>query len=138
MRIRTYTELSRLQTFDERFEYLKLNGNVADSTFGKDRWVNQRFYHSREWRIIRDEIITRDIGFDMGTWDHPIRGNPSIHHMNPLVLDDILDVTDNLMNPEYLIAVSHQTHNAIHYGDKGQLPRPFVERRPGDHVIWRS
>lgn len=138
MRIRTYTELVKLDSLEERFEYLALNGTVADTTFGVDRWVNQKFYHSREWRIIRDHIIARDIGFDLAVFDVPIRGNATIHHMNPIAVDDIVDNTEFLMNPEYLVCVSHSTHNAIHYGDKRQLPRPFVERSPGDTALWRS
>ena len=133
--IRTYTELSRLPTLDERFEYLELGGVIGESTFGFDRWINQQFYRSLEWRQIRDYVIARDEGFDLGS-EYPIHGAPVIHHMNPLTLSDIEEATDNLLDPEYLISTAFRTHNAIHFGDKRQLPRPFVERVPGDTKLW--
>jgi hypothetical protein len=135
--IRTFSELSRLRTLEERFEYLRLNGQVADPTFDDMRWLNQKFYTSRTWRNLRDEIIARDYGFDLGAKDVVIRTAPIIHHMNPITVEDIVEGTENLLSPEYLITTSLTTHNAVHYGDERQLPRPFVERQPGDHVPWR-
>lgn len=134
--IRCYTELAKLDTLSDRFDYLELGGIVGDSTFGFDRWINQQFYRSREWRQIRDHIIVRDNGFDLGAEDAPLFGAHLIHHMNPITLDDIENATDNLLDPEFLITTSLRTHNAIHFGDKSQLPRPFVERRPGDTKSW--
>lgn len=136
MTMRTYTELVSYHTLEERFEYLILQGDVAHSTFGYDRWVNQSFYHSREWRDIRDDVIVRDNGWDMGLPDYPIVGSPRIHHMNPLTLADIEDATDNLLDPEFLISVSHRTHNAIHYGDWTHLPRRPAVRAAGDTRLW--
>lgn len=133
---RTFTELQRLPTLLERFDYLELSGQVGDSTFGSDRWINQQFYRSREWKQTRDFVLVRDLGYDLGAKDAPIAGVPRIHHMNPLTLEDIEEGTDNLMNPEFLITTSLRTHNAIHFGDKSQVPQPFVERRPGDTRSW--
>lgn len=136
--MRNYTELRGLGSLDERYEYLKLTGIVGDTTFDDMRWLNQAFYHSREWREARSFVIARDLGMDMGTLDIPIRGNPIIHHMNPLTVEDIEEGTDNLLSPEFLICTSLRSHNAIHYGDKSQLPRDFVERRPGDTLGWKK
>ena len=135
--MRTYSELLRLDTLEERFVYLSLSSQVGKQTFGSERELNQGFYHSREWRDIRNYIISRDYGFDMGHKDFPIKGSPAIHHMNPITPDDVIQGTDNLLNPEYLISVSHRTHNAIHFGDKSQIPQVYVERRPGDTIPWR-
>lgn len=134
--MRTYTELRRLDTFMERYEYLRLGAGVGDATFDDMRWLNQAFYHSREWRQARNEIRARDLGMDLGAQDMPIRGYPVIHHMNPITVEDIEHGTDNLLDPEYLICVSHRTHNAIHYGDRRSLPTPLVERTPGDTKLW--
>lgn len=134
--MRTYDELSRFDSLDDRFEYLVLNGDVGHTTFGYDRWVNQAFYRSKEWRTIRNFVIVRDGGNDMGVFDFPVRGAPQIHHMNPLTLEDIEDATENLLNPDFLICVSHQTHNAIHYGDRSHLPRVPVARMAGDTRLW--
>ena len=136
MTSRNYSELRCLPTLEERFDYLQLGGTVGQSTFGFDRWINQQFYRSREWRQIRDHVIVRDNGFDLGAEDAPLRGHPIIHHMNPLTLEDIEEGSDNLLDPEFLISTSLRTHNAIHFGDKSQLPRPFVERRRGDTLLW--
>lgn len=136
MTIRTYTELLRHHTFEDRYEYLKLPGEVGRSTFGYDRHLNQRFYKSAEWRQLRGYILVRDEGCDLADPDHPIAARPIIHHMNPLLPDDIVHSSDNLMNPEYLITVSHNTHNAIHYGDASLLPTPLVDRSPGDTKLW--
>ncbi len=134
---RTYTDLRRMRTLEERFDYLALGGEVGVSTFGFDRWVNQMFYRSTEWRQVRDIVIARDNGLDMGTPDVPIRGAHVIHHMNPLTMADIEDATDNLLDPEFLISVALRTHNAIHFGDISLLPQPYVERTPGDTIPWR-
>lgn len=136
MTIRTYTDLRRLGGLEERFEYLSLGGRVGESTFGFDRWINQLFYRSAEWRQVRFHVIARDEGLDLGAKDSPIFGAHVIHHMNPLTLEDIEEATDNLLDPEFLITTSLRTHNAIHYGDKSLLPQVFVERMPGDTLLW--
>lgn len=138
MTLRSFTELSQLGSLEERFEYLRLNGKVADPTFDDMRWLNQKFYTSRTWRNLRDEIIARDLGCDLGVDQVTVRGFPIIHHMNPITVDDILEGTENLLSPEYLITTSLDTHNAVHYGNESQLPRPFVERQPGDHIPWKK
>lgn len=134
--IRTYQELRRLETFEERFDYLKLNGFVGRSTFGFDRYLNQRFYTSKEWRDVRHYVIARDLGCDLGIEGFEINRRALIHHMNPIVPDDIVHKNDDILNPDYLITTCHNTHNAIHYGDKDLLPKPFVERSMGDTKLW--
>jgi len=134
--VRTYSELRRLETLEERFGYLSLRGRVGDTTFGFDRYVNQQFYTSREWRQIRNDIIVRDNGCDLGVEGYDIHDRIYIHHMNPMRLSEIVDGDSRILDPEYLISVTHRTHNAIHYGDESQLLRPFVERRPGDTKLW--
>ena len=141
MKIKTYSELSKLHTFHERYEYLKLSGDVGASTFGFDRIFNQRFYNSREWKAIRREVIIRDTGMndyccDLGMDGHEIHGIILIHHMNPIDINDIRDATDFLLNPEYLIATVHNTHNAIHYGDESLIVEP-IERTKNDTCPWR-
>lgn len=139
MMIRTYSELIQLPTFRQRFEYLKLSGSVGKATFGYDRYLNQRFYTSKEWKDLRNEIIVRDNGCDLGLEDFEIRGRILIHHMNPIVDDDIVNVSDYLMNPEYLICVSHDVHNAIHYGNNDILrAKEYVPRRPNDTCPWKE
>lgn len=138
MLIRTYSELSQLETLEERYDYLQLNGAVGDLTFGGNRWMNQMFYRSREWKDVRNFVIVRDQGRELGVTDWIIKGSPQIHHMNPINLEDIVEATENLLNPEYLISTSHRMHNNIHYGTKEQLPRPFVERTAGDTAPWRT
>ena len=139
MMIRTYSELIQLPTFRQRFEYLKLSGSVGKATFGYDRYLNQRFYTSKEWKDLRNEIIVRDNGCDLGLEDYEIRGRILIHHMNPIVDDDIVNVSDYLMNPEYLICVSHDVHNAIHYGNDDILrTKEYVPRRPNDTCPWKE
>lgn len=133
---RTYSELRRIETFVERFDYLQLRGSVGEVTFGSERWLNQQFYRSTEWRRIRQHVIARDLGFDLGAEDSIIRGHPVIHHINPIQVSDFDDNPESLIDPEFLISTSHRTHNAIHYGDKESLPRPFVERTPGDTKLW--
>ena len=137
--IRTYKELSRLKTFEERFNYLRLNGRVGKDTFGFDRIFNQMFYHlSKEWKRVRNEVIVRDNGCDLGVEDHEIYGRIIIHHMNPISLDDIREYSDFLINPEYLISTTHSTHNAIHYGDENLLIKAPIERRRNDTCPWKS
>ena len=135
--MRTYSELMKLKTFEERFSYLRLDGRVGEDTFGFDRYLNQGFYRSKEWKQIRDFVILRDNGCDLGCADREIAGKVIIHHMNPITSADIVHGSDLLTDPEYLIAVSHDTHNAIHYGDEELLPKPFAVRRAGDTCLWR-
>ena len=133
---RRFSEVRQLETFEERFRYLALRGNVGESTFGFNRWVNQGFYTSREWRQTRDKIIVRDNGCDLGIDGYEIHSGLYIHHLNPITLEQIESGDDCLLDPENLITVTHRTHNAIHYGDERLLPRPLVERRPGDTKLW--
>lgn len=137
--IKTYTELSRLVTFKDRFEYLRLNGQVGKDTFGFDRIFNQRFYRSREWKDIRNYVIDRDRGCDLGVEGFEIFGqNILIHHMNPISLEDIENSSEFLLNPEYLVSVTHATHNAIHYGDINLILTGPIERTPNDTCPWRK
>lgn len=136
--IRTYTELSRLKTFEERFNYLQLKGTVGKDTFGFDRIFNQMFYKSTEWKSVRNYVIVRDNGCDLGIDGHEIyEQRIIIHHMNPILLSDIEQRTDILLDPEYLITTIHNTHNAIHYGDASLLQRLPVERHKNDTCPWR-
>ena len=135
--IRTYSELMRLPTFEERFRYLKLDGLVGKDTFGFDRYLNQEFYRSKEWKEIRDFVIVRDNGCDLGMDGYEIVGRIYIHHMNPITVNDIVHSSDFLLNPDYLICVSHNTHNAVHYGDEDLLVTVPVERRKNDTCPWR-
>lgn len=137
MIIRTYNELMLLPTFEERFEYLKLSGRVGEETFGFDRWLNQKFYRSTEWKHIRDQVIIRDNGCDLGIEGREIYGKILIHHMNPISKKDILDRTDLLLNPMYLISVTKQTHDAIHYSDDSILMKDPIVRRRNDTCPWR-
>lgn len=136
MRIRSYSELERLDTFEERFRYLALKGHVGSSTFGFDRHINQQFYRSRQWKQIRHYVIDRDIGCDLGIDGYEIHSNILIHHMNPLDVVDIVHGDESILDPEYLITTTLRTHNAIHFGDERQLPRPLAERRSGDTKLW--
>lgn len=136
--IKNYRELSRLKTFEERFAYLKLSGKVGADTFGFDRMFNQRFYTSMEWKNIRRQVIIRDNGCDLGIEGYDIFDKILIHHMNPITLDDINSATEYLLNPEYLICVSHSTHNAIHYGNEKLLQKEPVERSRNDTCPWRK
>lgn len=135
--IRTYSELCQLSTFEERFDYLRLNGSVGKDTFGFDRYLNQQFYRSSEWKRIRDRVILRDNGCDLGVEGYEIRGRILIHHINPISVEDIHTMSDLLMNPEYLICVSHCTHNAIHYGDESLIITAPIERTQNDTCPWR-
>lgn len=137
MSIKTYSELIHLPTFEERFQYLKLSGAVGKETFGFDRYLNQNFYRSAAWKRVRDQVIVRDNGCDLGIDDRIIYGKILIHHMNPINDRDILDLTDILLNPEYLICVSHITHNAIHYSDESLLPSEPVVRFKNDTCPWK-
>lgn len=134
--IRTYSELSRLQSFEERFEYLRLHGEVGRSTFGFDRYVNQKFYRSREWKSARDYVIVRDEGCDLGVQGFEIHEGALIHHINPMVIEDILHGEEWIFDPEYLITTTHYTHNAIHYSDASLLPKIVADREPGDTQLW--
>jgi hypothetical protein len=134
--IRRYAELRRIETFEERYEYLVLRGNVGDSTFGFDRYLNQQFYRSAEWRRVRNNVIARDEGCDLGILGYEIHDRVYIHHMNPMTVDEIEHGDDSILDPEFLITTTHRTHNAIHYGDASLLAKPLVERRAGDTKLW--
>lgn len=137
MIIKTYTELSRLTSFEERYEYLRLGGLVGEETFGFDRYLNQVFYRSKRWKTIRDYVIIRDNGCDLGVEGYEIHGRILIHHMNPITLKDIEEESAFLLDPEYLISTTHNTHNAIHYGDESLLIKAPVERTRNDTCPWR-
>lgn len=135
--IRKYHHLIKIPTFEERFKYLKLHGRVGETTFGVDRYMNQNFYTSQRWRIVRRQVIIRDMGCDLGLEGYEIHGKIMIHHMNPVTIEEIEEMDDILYNPEYLICTSFDTHQAIHYGDPNLLPRgAVVERKPGDTKLW--
>jgi hypothetical protein len=136
MKIRTYRDLTYYSTFQERFDYLSLRGHVGKETFGTDRYLNQRFYTSRQWRNVRHEVIVRDEGCDLGIPGYEIHRDLYIHHMNPITPEDIRSGNPDILDPELLITVTHLTHNAIHYGDQNLLPKAHVERHPGDTRLW--
>jgi len=133
---RSYSELIRLNTFEERYEYLKLKGSVGKSTFGFDRYINQQFYRSAQWKNIRNHVIARDQGLDLAFQGYEIYDRIIIHHMNPMSVEDIEHGDNDILNPEFLICTTHKTHNAIHYGDKNLLALPFVERNLNDTKLW--
>lgn len=137
MMIRTYSELITLATFEERYEYLRLDGEVGKATFGFDRYLNQMFYKTKEWLSVRDEVILRDHGCDLGMPGHEIYGRILIHHMNPITKEDILGRTEFLLNPEYLISTVKGTHDAIHYGAESVLYKAPIERTINDTCPWR-
>lgn len=139
MSIKRYSELIQLPTFEERFNYLKFSHPVGETTFGFNRWLNQVFYRSKEWKDARRDVIIRDNGCDLGDPDHPLPAGTRIivHHLNIITIDDIDKHSDVLIDPEYLITTCHATHNAIHYGDESQLILPPAERRPNDTCPWR-
>ena len=137
MNIRTYSDLSKLTTFEDRYNYLRLNGFVGQKTFGFDRYLNQVFYKSAKWRSVRDFVIVRDNGCDLGVEGREIYGKIIIHHMNPITIQDIEQESDFLLDPEFLISTVHETHNAIHYGDENLLIRAPIERKPNDTCQWR-
>lgn len=136
MKTRTYSEMSTYDSFLERFQYLSLAASVGSTTFGFDRWINQKFYRSREWKSVRNHVITRDSGCDLGCEGYEIHQGLLIHHINPLSVVDITEAKDWILEPEYLITTTHDTHNAIHFGDERLLRRPFVERKQGDTQLW--
>lgn len=134
--IRNYSELVKLDNFLDRFEYLKLSGVVGAETFGFDRYLNQALYSSPEWKKSRRNTVLRDNGCDLGLEDYPLN-RALVHHMNPITLEQIENRDPIIFDEEFLITVSHNTHNAIHYGDQTLLPKPLIERRPGDTLLWR-
>jgi len=136
MRIKTYSELQNLSTFEERYDYLKLDGSVGSTTFGYDRYLNQTFYTSTQWKQVRTHVIARDSATDLGVRGHDIFDRVIVHHMNPMTVEDFVEDRYSRLNPEFLICTTHDTHNAIHYGDRSLLRQPFVERRPGDTKLW--
>jgi hypothetical protein len=133
--IRTYSELRRYESFEDRLEYLTLRGSVGESTFGFDRYIGQDFYHSAQWRSAREEVIVRDNGCDLGVPGYDIHTELLVHHMNPMGVDDIIHGEDWVLDPEYLITTTKRTHNAIHYGTELQVP-VLVKRAPGDTSLW--
>lgn len=135
--IKTYSELIRFKTLEERYRYLRIGGRVGEETFGFDRWMNQVFYKDPRWRDIRDEVITRDNGCDLGLEGYDIHGKIFVHHMNPVTKDDILHNFDSLLNPEFLISTSKRTHDAIHYGNEDLLPQKPVVRTRNDMCPWK-
>lgn len=135
--IKTYLEMSSLTTFEERYRYLQLNGIVGEEIFGFDRFLNQKFYKSSEWKTIRDFVIMRDNGRDLGVDGYEIREKILIHHMNPIILKDIVNRSEFLLNPKYLISTSQSTHNAIHYGDFSLLAKTPIERSVNDTCPWK-
>lgn len=135
--IRSYTGLIKLPTFEERFEYLRLSAKVAEKTFGYDRYLNQVFYRSPEWKAFRREVIIRDNGLDLGCEDHEIFDKIEIHHINPITVEDIENNSPMLMDMDNVICVSARTHKAIHYGDASLLPKDPIVRRPNDMCPWK-
>ena len=133
---KSYSELRRLHTFEDRYEYLRLGGVVGRETFGFDRYLNLRFYASKEWRNARRDVIVRDEGCDLGVLGRDIQDRIYIHHMNPMRPEDIVNGLDDILDPEFLISVTHATHNAIHYGDSSLLATPPITRTPGDTTLW--
>lgn len=137
--IRRYSELKKLRTFKERFDYLKMNGSVGIETFGSDRILNQMMYQrDPRWKAARDKVIIRDNGCDLGIEGREIYGKIIVHHMNPVTEEDILSNDDWIFDPEYLISTTHMTHNAIHYSDESILPQDPIERRPNDTCPWKK
>ena len=135
--IRTYSELITLPTFEERFEYLRLGGKVGAETFGFDRYLNQIFYKSDKWLSVRDKVIIRDNGCDLGIEGREIYGRILVHHMNPITMDDIVNQSSWILDPEYLITTVKNTHDAIHYSDENLLIKDPIERRKNDMCPWR-
>lgn len=134
--IRTYDELVHLHTFEERYHYLALRGVVGERTFGWERWANQKFYSSYEWKQARRDVIARDLGCDLGVEGYDLHTEILVHHMNPIEAGDLRQDDPDILNVRYLISCSRRTHNAIHYGDESKLPRPLAVRRPGDTTLW--
>lgn len=138
MKIKTYSELIKYSTFEERYRYLSLKGQVGEETYGFDRWINQKFYRSSEWRQIRDYVIVRDSGCDLGIIGREIPDKVIVHHINPIMVKDIQQATEYLLNPEFLICTSHNTHEAIHYGDESLLITMPVPRKANDTCPWKQ
>lgn len=138
MMIRTYSQLTKRTTLLDRYKYLRLLQGVGDKTFGADRYLNQRFYKSAEWKRIRDIVIIRDEGCDLGILDYPIGGKILIHHMNPMQLTNVTLRDEDILNPEFLISTSERTHQAIHYGDDTLLPSILILRVPNDTILWHK
>jgi hypothetical protein len=136
IKTRTYSDLIEIPDFEGRYDYLREYSNVGAATFGFERWLNQAFYTSREWKRVRQEVIARDLGLDLGVEGHEVWNDIIVHHMNPIASRDVKDHDQAILNPEYLISVSLRTHNAIHFGSADQLERPFTERRRGDTKLW--
>lgn len=137
MNTRSYHELSQLKTFEERFEYLKLSARIGEDTFGTERFLNQYFYGTPEWRALRQDALIRDQGCDLGIEDHPIGGRIEVHHINPITAEDIRNRDPCLLDLENVICVSSNTHKAIHYGDASLLPHDPIERKPNDTCPWK-
>lgn len=136
MIVRSYSELRSIRSFEDRFKYLALRGQVGSATFGFDRYMNQKFYTSTEWRRVRQKVIARDNGCDLGVEGYEIYDRIYIHHLNPMTVEDIKTGDPSILNEEFLISTTHLTHNAIHYGDESLLPQKPIERRPGDTKLW--
>jgi hypothetical protein len=136
MMCRSYGELQRLNSFEDRFDYLALNGTVGSATFGYDRYLNQDFYGSRQWKTIRSFVISRDNGCDLGIDGYEIHHRVYIHHMNPMTVSDLIQGSEVILDPEFLISTTYRTHNAIHFGDKTQIAKPFVPRTANDTKLW--
>ncbi len=134
--MRTYSELCQIEDFYDRFRYLKLNGRVGESTFGFDRYLNQVFYRSKEWRDVKNQVMIRDNGCDLGHPDFQITGRIYVHHLNPISVDQLRKKSLDILDPEFLVCASFDTHQAIHYGDESLLPEILVERFPGDTKLW--
>lgn len=138
MATRSYSELITIPSFEDRFRYLVLQGQVGEATFGWDRWINQQFYRSKQWRDVRREVIIRDNGCELSHEEFPIGGRIYIHHMNPMSVQDITHADESILDPEFLISCSLKVHNSIHYGDESLLPRSFVPRSSNDTIPWRN
>ena len=137
-KVRSYTELSKLKTFEERLHYVSLKETVGEETFGSNRWINQRFYTSSEWRRVRNKVIVRDMGCDLGVLGHEIHGKIIVHHMNPITVDDIIYKTEYLLDPEFLVCVSFDTHELLTFSDTAHnLCRLSTERKLYDTCPWR-
>lgn len=135
--IRCYSELIQLPTFKDRYDYLRLWGHVGEDTFGFERYLNQKFYRSPEWKQIRRDVIIRDEGRDLAMEGYELQNGIFVHHMNPITPQDLIDITEWVLNPEYLVCVSKRTHDAIHYGDESLLPIMPTERTPNDTCPWK-
>ena len=138
VKTKTYSELIRLEKYMDRYQYLMLSGRVGQETFGYERFLNQSLYKSYEWRSVRDEVIVRDHGCDLGMEGYEIYGSIIVHHMNPITMDDIQNRNEDIFNPEYLVSTSFSTHNAIHYGDEGLLIAEPIIRTKNDTCPWKN